>query len=187
MEAALAQMLPSIAIGTSWQLHPFQGKGDLLKKLPDRLRAYARWLPEDYAIVVMLDSDRSDPSVLEEEVAAVAASAGFEVDPTAPGRRAVVRLAVQELEAWFFGDWPAVQSAYPRVAADVPRRSAYRDPDAIDHTWESLERLLQAAGYFAGGLRKVECATEVSSRMDPHSNRSSSFGRFRSTIEQLIA
>lgn len=41
------------------------------------------------------------------------------------------RLAIEELEAWFFGDVAALHSAYPRVPSTLGRRSRYRDPDAI--------------------------------------------------------
>jgi hypothetical protein len=47
------------------------------------------------------------------------------------GVQVVNRLAIEELEACFFGDWEAVSAAYPAVNPNVPRKRGYRDPDAI--------------------------------------------------------
>lgn len=46
IEAALQILLPLLlGIGVTFRLHPFQGKSDLLAKLPARLRAYRSYLP----------------------------------------------------------------------------------------------------------------------------------------------
>ena len=46
------------------------------------------------------------------------------------------RIAVEELEAWFFGDVQAIHQAYERVSSSLIVKSAYRDPDAIKGgTW----------------------------------------------------
>ena len=56
----------------------------------------------------------------------------------------VNRVAVEELEAWYFGDWEAVRAAYPRVSANTPQRQGLRDPDGIaGGTWEAFERVMQ--------------------------------------------
>jgi hypothetical protein len=100
----------------------------------------------------------------------------------------VNRIAIEELQAWFFGDWAAVQAAYPRVPATVPQKAAYRDPDAIaGGTWEALERVMQQAGYFKPRLRKIECARAVTPHMNPTRNRSASFQAFVSAIEAARA
>ena len=41
------------------------------------------------------------------------------------------RIAIEELEAWYFGEWHCVREAYPRVSPSVPNKAPYRDPDAI--------------------------------------------------------
>ena len=54
------------------------------------------------------------------------------------------RIAIEELEAWYFGDWTAVVQAWPRVSANVPAQRGYRDPDAIPGgTWQAFECVLQ--------------------------------------------
>src|SRR5205085_3392295 len=57
-EAALDHLLPKIlGVDLAFRIYPHQGKRDLLKKLPSRLRGYRRWLPEDWGIVILIDAD----------------------------------------------------------------------------------------------------------------------------------
>jgi hypothetical protein len=45
---------------------------------------------------------------------------------------------------------------------------------------------LQRAGYFAGGLRKNECAREITQYMDISQNRSPSFNQFCRAIQSML-
>ena len=47
-----------------------------LQRLPERLAGYARWLPADYRIVVLLDRDDDDCHELKREMEATASRAG---------------------------------------------------------------------------------------------------------------
>lgn len=155
MEAALSVLLPQILGEISFQVHPFQCKQELLAYLPARLRAYRRWLPENCGILVILDQDDDDCQSLKTSLEQMAGDSGFITRSAAAGARysVVNRLAIEELEAWYFGDWEAVRAAYPRVPATIPQKRGYRDPDAIQGgTWEAFERILKRSGYFRGGL-----------------------------------
>ncbi len=106
----------------------------------------------------------------------------------APGSWQVVsRIAIEELEAWFFGEWASVRSAYPRVPPKVTTHAAYRNPDAIKGgTWEALERILKTAGYFSLGLRKTEIASAIGRHMNPQANTSPSFACFRTAVLEAV-
>jgi hypothetical protein len=53
--AFLHQLLPRLVRRErTFQVHPFQGKGDPLGKLEARLRGYASWLPADWRILVVV-------------------------------------------------------------------------------------------------------------------------------------
>ena len=182
-EAALENLVPTI-VGSEidFNIRSFQGKPDLLAKLPERLRGYRQWLPEDWRIVVLLDVDNEDCRVLKEKLEKMAFNAGLTTKTAAGGARFQVlnRIAIEELEAWFIGDEEALRAAYPRVEKNLAQKEKYRDPDAIaGGTWETLERLLQKGGYFRGGLGKVTAAREISQHMVPERNRSRSFQIFR--------
>lgn len=191
MEATLEQLLPKLLADIEFQIIRFQCKDDLLKKAPERLRGYATWLPENWRILVLVDRDDDDCVMLKAVLENMAAAAGLQTKTTAGQDRAfqvVNRIAIEELEAWFFGDWPAVQAAYPRVSARIPQKAGFRDPDAIaGGTWEALERVLKRAGYFSTGLRKLECARAVALQMEPQRNTSRSFQAFTGAVTAALA
>ena len=190
-EAALMEIVSSIVGNTiTFQVHVHQGKQDLLRSLPDRLRGYARWLPVECCIVVLIDEDRQDCHALKRRLDAVVQQAGL-VSKTAAGRaggvQVVNRIAVEELEAWFFGDVDALRAAYPGVPVSLGNRARYRDPDAINGgTWEALERVLRQAGHHRSGLPKISVSREISRRMIPERNRSRSFQVFREGLLAVV-
>jgi hypothetical protein len=187
MEVFLRALLPRLLGALHFEIRTFQCKNDLLKRLPNRLRGYA-WFPEGYRIVVIVDRDSDDCQELKRELEEYAASAGLptRTHPHQGHFTVVNRIAIEELEAWYFGDWEAVRAAYPRVSETVPRRAGYRDPDAIaGGTWEAFERILQRSRYFEGGLRKVEAARSIAPYLDPVRNTSHSFQVLRSALVEL--
>lgn len=188
MEAALRDILPRILGGVSFEVYPYQCKDDLLVKLPDRLRGYSKWLPTDWRIVVVIDRDRDNCKVLKRRLERIARQAGLATRSSRRTKRykVVNRIAIEELEAWYFGDWQAVLAAYPRVNEHVPAKSRYRDPDAIvGGTWEAFERVLKRAGYFRTGLRKIEAARRIAPHMDPERNVSHSFAILRDALAEM--
>lgn len=190
MEAALEVLLPKMLGDIEFQIIRFQCKNDLLKRLPERLIGYRTWLPKTSAIVVLVDCDDNDCVELKQQLEDAAKKAGL-VTKTHAGVgnsfRVANRIAIEELEAWFFGDWSAVQAAYPRVSANVPQKSQYRDPDAIrGGTWEAFERELKKSGYFKTGLRKLDCARAIAPHMDVARNQSKSFQAFNVAVSAAI-
>lgn len=184
MEILLRSLLPRLLGPVHFDIRTFQCKDDLLKRLPNRLRGYA-WFPADYRIVVIVDRDNDDCRRLKAEMQQCAVGAGLRTrtHPQSGHFTVVNRIAIEELEAWYFGDWEAVRMVYPRVSPTVPQRAHYRDPDAIaGGTWEAFERIMQRAGYFKQGLRKVEAARVIGPRMDPTRNTSRSFQVLRDAL-----
>ncbi len=54
-----------------------------------------------------------------------------------------------------------------------------------ENVWETMERILQRAGYYPGGLPKKEVARNISENMDPMQNRSKSFQVFPDTLMKI--
>ncbi|MHB8524419.1 MAG: DUF4276 family protein, partial [Limisphaerales bacterium] len=134
--------------------------------------------PNDWKIVVLIDEDRVGCLSLKHQMETAAANAGLITRSAAKGGTFTVlnRIAVEELEAWFFGDVEALATAYPGVSPNLGAKASYRNPDAISGgTWEALERVLQRAGYFGGGLPKIEVAREMARHMNAARNTSTSF------------
>ena len=189
MEEFLRTLLPRLLPeNCGFEVHAFRGKSNLLRNLKARLRGYARWLPDDWRIIVLVDRDDDDCRSLKERLEEASAAAGLRTRSQSPGAgwQVVNRVVVEELEAWYFGEWTAVRAAYPRLSDGVPRRARYRDPDAISGTWEAFERILQRCGYFSTGLRKVEVARTVAAHIEPDRNRSRSFNAFHAAVVEAL-
>jgi hypothetical protein len=178
---ALDVLVPRlIGPGHTFKVHPFRGKQQLLKEIPKRLRAYASWLPHDWRIAVLVDEDRQDCRVLKQQLLDAARAAGIE-------NRVLCRVAVEELEAWFFGDVDALRAVYPKIPKTLANRAQYRDADSVPGgTWEALDRLIRNAGY-PEGLVKTVAARAIAEKMDPDRNTSHSFRVFRDGVRQLVA
>lgn len=191
MEAFLRALLPRLLPqDRTFEVHAFQGKNDLLGKLEARLRGYAAWLPADWRILVVVDRDDENCLGLKQRLDATAQRAGLRSRSLAEGLpwQLVNRIAIEELEGWYFGDWSAACAAFPRLSATIPNQQRYRDPDAIaGGTWEAFERILQRRGYFKGGLRKIEAARTLGGVVEPERNRSQSFCRFRDALLEAVA
>lgn len=185
-EAALNNLVPIIIPKTEFRIHSFRGKRDFLRKLPNRLRGYRNWIQKDHKIIVLVDCDKYDCYELKNQLETIATNAGLTTLSKSPGNFQVInRIAIEELEAWFFGDVEAIRKAYPRVPKTLGKKAPYRSPDEIKGgTWEQLERVLKK--HHPGGLEKIRAASEISEHMDPDHNRSPSFQVFRDALRILL-
>lgn len=194
MKAFLDKLLPGLLPSDStFVVHAFEGKRDLLKKLRPRLRAYQRMMMSyNLRLFVIVDQNGGDCRKLKAQLEEAAHESGL-VSRTHTRTRAVEspwqvvnRIVIEELEAWYFGDWEAVRAAYPRVKPDITRKKGYRDPDGIQGTWEVFEEILNQRGYFKTGLRKTEAAQAVAAHFDPDRNRSRSFRVFLEAVYEAV-
>ncbi len=188
-EAALKTILPKILPDNiSFHFHVFEGKHDLLRKLPSRLKGYRSWIPGDWRIVVLIDEDRQNCQKLKERLERAASEAGFVTKSGAPPDgyfQVMNRLAIEELEAWFFGDITALREAYPRISKTFQYRARYRDPDAIPGgTHEALARLLKT--YYPKWLPKIMVAQNIAPHMEPSRNISRSFQVFVEGLKACV-
>jgi hypothetical protein len=191
MEAFLRGLLPRVLPeDRTFEIFPFQGKADMKAKLPARLRAYARWLPQDWRILDVVDCDNEDCHILKQELESIASSAGLRTrSSVGPSRWQLANsIAVEELEAWYFGEWQAVCAAFPKVSPNAIHQGRYYRSNAIaGGTWEALERVLQRFGYFKSGLRKAEAARAISAHINAGASKSASFQRFHEAIIEAVA
>jgi hypothetical protein len=74
------------------------------------------------------------------------------------------------------------------VPSTIPDQAKYCDPYGVQGgTWEAFERVLQRAGYFDGGLRKIEAARFIAAGIDPARNRSRSFQSLRTALVEMVS
>src|SRR5215212_1582661 len=165
VERALTHLLPKI-VDDHVEFFVFNGKQDLLRKLPDRLRGYAKGAPAaGIKIVVLVDRDDDDCGQLKARLEGVATEAGLTTLTASPSGEGVMllnRVLIEELESWLLGDADALRRAYPKLPAGLAAQARFRDPENVPGgCWEALEHVLQQHGYHVAGLRKRQLADDV--------------------------
>jgi integrase len=191
-EVALQNIIPHIVgDSVSFRVITHQGKTDLLKKLAPKLKAYSKWITDEIKIVVLVDLDRDDCKKLKKKLNKISEDSGLTIK-TSIGKlssefQILNRIAIEELEAWFFGDKKAIKKTYKKVNPNELDKPRYSNPDTISNTWEELERLLQKFHYYPGGLSKIQNAQVISKNMDVNNNSSKSFNVFRDGLLQIVS
>lgn len=181
-ELVLRTLVPKV-VGpdVSFAVRRFQGKPDLLKRLPGVLRGYAARISwEALRVVVLIDRDAEDCRKLKSALVRMSAEAGLRADAI------LHRIVVDELESWFLGDVPALCAAYGRLPKDLGKQARYRDPDDTGKASRALEDLLRSKGYHRNGLAKTVAAEAIAPHMDVENNRSQSFQVFRDGLRCLV-
>ena len=122
-EIVLNEIVPKI-VGEDITFSPrnFSGKQNLLKKLPERLRGYKNRInhEQDLKVVVLIDRDKEDCEKLKLQLEEMAEEAGLLTPSLSDNFQVLNRIAVEELEAWFFGDI----DAFTNKLSKSPNKSA---------------------------------------------------------------
>lgn len=160
----------------------------LLDQLPRLLRGYGNTFanyPRDYPAAVILVCDLDDKCLKEfrQELFRV-------LDICEPKPKTQFCVAIEEGEAWFLGDIPAIMKAYPR--ANQVTLDGYAN-DSICGTWEHLanavfpggSQALLAKGFQAAGVEKSAWSVNITPHMDIEVNASPSFCYFRDKLRGL--
>lgn len=147
---------------------PHDGKSDLLRSIPRKLRA---WNEPGARFAVIIDNDNRNCEELKTEILESCRTSGRD--------DALIRIACQELEAWYLGDPEALAAAFgePELLERL-RKARFRDPDAVHKPSEELVRLVPA-------FQKVSGARAVAAHIDRARNRSPSFRVFAAGIDQV--
>jgi hypothetical protein len=160
----------------------------LLDDLPRRLKGYAKTFvtyPPDCpaAVIVVCDLDGRDKKSFLDELNAILQAC----DP-----RPVTRfcLAIEEGEAWFLGDIPAIKSVYPEAKNKILNKYVN---DSICGTWEVMAdavypggcKSLKKKGGHAIGKEKSLWAEKIAPNMDVDRNLSPSFNHFKAQLTEL--
>lgn len=160
----------------------------LLDQLPRLLRAYGRTYagyPSNCptAVIVVCDLDNKCLKAFRQQLLAVL---------NACNPKPVTRfcIAIEEGEAWFLGDIPAIRAAYSKRNDRV--LSGYKN-DSICGTWELLadaiytggSGALRNQGWQSVGREKSAWSQRIAPMMDADNNASPSFCYFRDKLREL--
>ncbi|HPB81709.1 MAG TPA: DUF4276 family protein [Spirochaetota bacterium] len=170
MKALLDGLLPRAFPDMHFQCVPHEGKQDLEKSIPRKLRA---WREPGVHFVVLRDNDSGDCIALKEHL----------VDLCREGRRedTLVRIVCQELEAWYFGEPAAIAKVYGNEKVqNIGRKTAFNNPDAIMKPSQKMRDLVPA-------FQKISGARQMAQVMSLEGNTSLSFQVFIEGLHRLLS
>lgn len=167
MKETLDVLLPKLNINAGEvTIVTHQGKSDLDKSWRRKLPV---WNTPETTFMILRDNDAGDCKALKERLLSVAKDCGKQ-------DRVIVRIVIQELEAWFLGDREAlVQAEYISATAN-PRE--LREPDSHQKPSKILSR-------WKRGRQKVSGARDIAQFMDPDNNCSPSFNHVITSLREF--
>lgn len=161
----------------------------LLTNLPKLLKGYGRTFrgyPPGYSAAVIVVCDLDDKN-LEHFLSKLT----HILDSCHPKPEARFCIAIEEGEAWFLGDLPAIKAAYPTARLGV--LESYVN-DSICGTWEKLAdalypggaKALEEKGWQSVGTEKSRWAQDIPPHMNIEHSASPSFRSFRDEVRSLL-
>jgi hypothetical protein len=161
LEDLLPRLVPGLVPDQTFLCVAHEGKSDLERSLPRKLRA---WRESGVRFVVVRDNDGADCVQVKKALRESCRRAGRE--------DTLVRLACQELEAWYVGEPEALAEAFGRDdLARLARQARFREPDAVPRPAELLAQLVPE-------FQKISGARRLARRLTLERNRSPSFRVF---------
>ncbi|HHE08123.1 MAG TPA: DUF4276 family protein [Chlorobaculum parvum] len=168
MKALLEGLLPRFLPNLQFQCVPHEGKQDLEKSIPRKLRA---WQEPGVRFVIIYDNDGGNCIELKQRLTELCNESGRQ--------DTLVRIACQELEAWYFGDPEALARAFDKKQLrNIGNKARYRDPDSIIYPSKELSKLIPE-------FQKISGARKMSAHLSRTENRSSSFHALINGLERL--
>lgn len=168
MKEFLNGYLPRLMPDLDFLCIKHEGKQDLAKSIPRKIRAFHGAL-----FVVVQDNDDANCRVVKKRLKRLCSAGGKP--------NTLVRIACQELEAWYLGVPEILTKVYtnPKLVG-LGRKARYRDPDQITSPSSELEKLVPE-------FRKIDGARRLGVSMPLHEseNRSKSFRVFVEGIRRL--
>lgn len=156
----------------------------LLANLPRLLAGYGKsWQEYPAVVIVVCDLDNKCLKSFRNELIGL-------LNTCNPRPETRFCIAVEEGEAWFLGDIPAIKQAYPRAKDTVLNTYV---SDSICGTWERLadavykggSQHLSSLGWHVVGAEKSAWAENITPHMDLDNNTSPSFNYFLGKLRKL--
>jgi hypothetical protein len=146
----------------------FEGKQDLEKRLPRRLRA---WQNPHARFLVMRDQDSGDCHEIKRKLVGICHAAGRP--------DVLVRIACHELESFYLGDLNAVASTIgPQNLGRQQSHAKFRNPDRLNNAAQELKRVART-------YQKLSGSRAIGRVLSMEDNHSHSFNQLIGGIKRL--
>lgn len=168
MKALLENMLPRIFPGLSFQCISHEGKTDLDKSIPKKLKA---WREPGVRFVILRDNDNKDCVDLKARIKEICKVYGRP--------DTLIRLICQELESWYLGDLIALSRAFKDEKISSPHNiKRYANPDGWQKPSHEVAQLAPA-------FQKISGARSMGNHLGRNINNSTSFGAFITGLSRM--
>lgn len=164
MEVVVKAIVEKLTLRDRTIVIPHQGKTDLEKSFPKKLRAWNTGI--DSRFVICRDNDGGDCAVLKENLQKLL--------PQPSKHQYKIRIVMNELEAWYLGDLAAVERAgflKPGQAVRLQRSKKFKEPERLGNAKQEFQKLVSKKG-------QITLATLISPHLDLENNRARSFFHF---------
>ena len=169
MKIFLEGLLPRLFPQLDFLCIPHEGKQDLEKSVPRKIRA---WREPGVKFIVLRDNDQGECCALKERLTALCRTAGRE--------DVLVRIACQELEAWYFGELDVLADAFGNdPVRGLKNKERFRDPDNIAGPSGVLKELVPE-------FQKISGARMIAPLLTREKNRSRSFHVLLEGFERML-
>lgn len=165
MKEFLTIILPKV-ISEPWVLNEnyfiraFEGKSDLQKNIPSKVKFLSNWNHERVGLVILQDQDSSDCRILKQKLVDICDENGT--------CSKLIRIVCRELEAWYIGDFEAVHLAYQNFKyQNFINKAKFRVPDNCN-AYDELRKILPE-------FQKVGGAKKIAPYINIENNKSESF------------
>jgi hypothetical protein len=169
MKVFLDNLLPRLFPTLEFLCVPHEGKSDLVKSIPRKLKA---WQEPGVKFMIVHDQDGNDCIVLKQRLQQCAQDGGRP--------DTLVRIPCRELESWYLGSPNELAAAFECPAIlETLGKARFRDPDAVAEPSRALTELIESFQKVGGARRMSHVVTR--------DNSSKSFQVFLSGVERMAA
>jgi hypothetical protein len=170
MKVLLESLLPRVMPDLPFLCVYHEGKRDLEKSIPRKLRA---WREPGVRFVVLRDNDGADCQALKSRLVSLCVAGGHP--------ETLVRIACQELEAWYLGEPAAMAVAFGnKKLKRIGAEARFRDSDLVVRPSAAIEELVP-------GFQKVSGARRIARELSRKGNKSRSFQAFLKGLDKVAA
>ena len=176
LKAILPQILPtSWVINENYFIRVHEGKRDLQKSIPHKIRAFSNW-SQSVGVIILHDQDDNDCKKLKSDLVDLCSTYTKNKKPPF-----LIRIACHELESWYFGDMNALSAVFPNFKPNnYKNKNKYKKPDDnCLHPKKELKRIL-------GDYSQIQVAKEMGAKMDINKNSSESFNQFVTGVQRFV-
>jgi len=171
MSLFLENLLPRFFPEMKFRCIAHNGKNDLQKSIPKKLKA---WQDKESKFIIIRDNDNAEPGSIEKLLENICKNS-----KNYNNNQTIIHLAYQELESWFLGDLNSLEECYGKLSVNNMQKK-FRTPDKLDSPSKEIKRIIPS-------YQKLEGSERIGKVLSKYNNRSDSYNLLISSLDKLVA